>query len=159
MPKFVIEREIPNAGNSRPKNCELSHKNLAECCTISARRSSGCKVMSPTTRFTASTSRQTRRCCKNTQSKAAFRLIESQGQIGNRSYHRRAITILGYFFLCPNISPRMVRGSRRVRRFSIAGVSSEMCGISQRCSAMNQIDFSVAIQWRRSKRARLTARE
>ena len=39
------------------------------------------------------------------------------------------------------------------------GVSKEMCGISQRCSAMNQIGFSVVIQLRRSNRARFTGRE
>jgi len=53
-----------------------------------------------------------------------------------------------HFFLWPTISARIVRRSMRVRSFSIAGVSNEMCGISQRCSAMNQIGFSVVIQWR-----------
>ncbi len=53
-----------------------------------------------------------------------------------------------YFFLWPTISPSNVRRSTRVRRFSIAGVSNEMCGISQRYSAMNQIGFSVLIQFR-----------
>ena len=48
------------------------------------------------------------------------------------------------FFLWPTISPRTVRRSTRVRLFSIAGVSNERCGISQRCSAMNQIGFSAS---------------
>jgi len=64
-----------------------------------------------------------------------------------------------YFFLCPTISPDMVRRSRRVRFFSIAGVSNEMCGISQRYSAMNHVGFSVVIQLTRSNRARFTGRE
>ena len=45
------------------------------------------------------------------------------------------------FFLWPTISPRTVRWSTRVRFFSIAGFSNEMCGISQRYSAMNQTRF------------------
>ena len=53
-----------------------------------------------------------------------------------------------YFFRWPTISPDIVRRSSRVRFFSIAGVSNETCGISQRCSAMNQIGFSVVIQLR-----------
>ncbi len=53
-----------------------------------------------------------------------------------------------YLFLWPTISPRNVRRSTRVRFFSIAGVRSRMCGISQRYSAMNQIGFSVVIQCR-----------
>jgi hypothetical protein len=52
-----------------------------------------------------------------------------------------------HLFLWPTISPCMVRRSTRVRLFSIAGVSSEMCGISQRYSAMNQTGFSVVIQF------------
>ena len=58
-----------------------------------------------------------------------------------------AATGTNYFFcLWPSISPRNVRRSTRVRFFSIAGVSNEMCGISQRYSAMNQTGFSVVIQ-------------
>src|SRR4029077_11307193 len=52
------------------------------------------------------------------------------------------------FFLWPTISPRTVRRSTRVRFFSVAGVSNEMCGISQRYSAINQVGFSVVIQFR-----------
>ena len=61
-----------------------------------------------------------------------------------------------YFFLWPTISPRTVRRSTRVRFFSVAGVSNEMCGISQRCSAMNQIGFSVVIQLRSPNRVRFS---
>ena len=39
------------------------------------------------------------------------------------------------------ISPRIDRRSMRVRFFSIAGVSNEMCGMLQRCSAINQIGY------------------
>jgi hypothetical protein len=53
-----------------------------------------------------------------------------------------------HFFLWPTISPSKVRRSTRVRFFCIAGVSNEMCGISQRCSAMNQTGFSVVIQFK-----------
>jgi len=53
-----------------------------------------------------------------------------------------------YRFLWPTISPLRVRRSTRVRFFSIAGVSNEMCGISQRYSAMNQIGLSVIIQFK-----------
>ena len=53
-----------------------------------------------------------------------------------------------HFFLWPTISPRSVRRSTRVRFLSIAGVSNEICGISQRYSAMNHIGFSVVIQCR-----------
>src|SRR6476646_1570768 len=41
----------------------------------------------------------------------------------------------------------------------LPGGTNEMCGISQRCSAMNQIGFSVVIQLRSSNRARFTGRE
>jgi hypothetical protein len=64
-----------------------------------------------------------------------------------------------HFFLWPTISARSVRRSTRVRFFSIADVSNEMCGISQRYSAMNQIGFSVVIQCRSSNRERFTGRE
>jgi len=40
--------------------------------------------------------------------------------------------------------------------FFIVDVSNEMCWISQRYSAMNQIGFSVVIQWRSSNRARFS---
>src|ERR1043166_8398685 len=70
-----------------------------------------------------------------------------------------AATGTNYLFLWPTISPRRVRRSTRVRFFSILGVSNEMCGISQRYSAMNQVGFSVVIQWRSSNRARFTGRE
>lgn len=52
------------------------------------------------------------------------------------------------FFLWPTISPRTMRRSTRVRFFSIASVSSEICGISQRYSATNQVGFSVVIQFK-----------
>src|SRR5206468_10927501 len=61
--------------------------------------------------------------------------------------------------LWPTISPDIVRRSTRARFLSIDGVSSEMCGISHRCSAMNQTCLSVVIQLRSSKRARFTGRE
>ena len=64
-----------------------------------------------------------------------------------------------YFFLWPIISPRTLRESSLVRFFLMLDVSSEMCGISQRCSAINQTGFSVVIQLRWSKRARFTGRE
>jgi hypothetical protein len=64
-------------------------------------------------------------------------------QANTACHHRR-----NYLFLWPTISPRSVRRSTRVRFFSIAGVSSEMCGMSQRYSAMNQIGFSAVIQFR-----------
>ena len=70
-----------------------------------------------------------------------------------------AAKVENYFFLWPIISPRSVRRSTRVRFFSITDVSNEMCGISQRCSAMNQIGFSVVIHCRGSNRARFTGRE
>ena len=63
------------------------------------------------------------------------------------------------FFSMADHFAGIVRRSSRVRFFSIAGVSNEMCGISQRCSAMNQIGFSVVIQLRPSNRARFTGRE
>jgi hypothetical protein len=63
---------------------------------------------------------------------------------GDTACHHRT----NYLFLWPTISLRTVRRSTRVRFFSIAGVSNEICGISQRCSAMNQVGFSVAIQLR-----------
>ena len=46
------------------------------------------------------------------------------------------------------------RASSRVRFFFIAGASNETCGISKRCSAINQTGLSVVIQFKRSKRAR-----
>ena len=61
-----------------------------------------------------------------------------------------------YLFLWPTISADIERRSSRVRFFSIAAVSSEMCGISQRCSATKQIGFSVLIQLRSSNRARFS---
>src|SRR5206468_7858749 len=64
-----------------------------------------------------------------------------------------------YFLRWPIISPRSVRRSTRVRFFSIAVVSNEMCGISHKYSAMNQTGLSVVIQLRSSKRARFTGRE
>src|SRR5437899_11871345 len=64
-----------------------------------------------------------------------------------------------HFFLWPIISPRTLRGSSRVRFLFMLGVSNEMCGISQRCSAINQTGFSVVIQLRRSKRTRFTGRD
>src|SRR5215831_5199916 len=71
----------------------------------------------------------------------------------------RAFPNPDYFVRWPTISARNVRRSRRVRFFAIAGVSNERCGISQRYSAMNQIGFSVVIQFLLSKRARFTGRE
>ena len=59
----------------------------------------------------------------------------------------------------PTISPRTLRGSSRLRFFFMLDEISEMCGMSQRCSAINQTGFSVVIQLRRSNRARFTGRE
>jgi len=63
------------------------------------------------------------------------------------------------FFRWPTISPLTVRGSTLVRRFSAPRGNNGVCGISHRCSAMNQIGLSVVIQLRSSNRARFTGRE
>src|SRR5919197_6287207 len=62
-------------GNCRSRSCKGSRRSHAECCAISARRFSGCRATSPTTRFTAFTSRLTKRWCANMPNRAAFRRI------------------------------------------------------------------------------------
>jgi hypothetical protein len=79
MPKFVIEREIPNAAKLSPEELRgISQKSCGVLRNLGPQIQWVQRVMSPTTNFTASTSRRTRRWCKNMQSKAAFRLIEYQ---------------------------------------------------------------------------------
>ena len=61
MPKYVIEREVPNAGKLTQQEVQaISQKSCAFSRSL-VHRSSGLKVSSPTTRSTASTSRRMKR--------------------------------------------------------------------------------------------------
>ena len=50
MPKYVIEREIPGAGNLSPQDLQAVRRNPARSCKTSVRRFSGCRVTLPETR-------------------------------------------------------------------------------------------------------------
>jgi hypothetical protein len=84
MPKFVIEREIPGAGNLTDAELrEISRKSLAVLILGAwALRFSGCKATSQATRSTACISLQTRQPYASTQSGEAFRQIASLPSVG-----------------------------------------------------------------------------
>ena len=44
MPKFLIEREIPEQASYQPQNCKRSRRSLAGCFKGWGRRFSGCKA-------------------------------------------------------------------------------------------------------------------
>ena len=75
------------------------------------------------------------------------------GRHGFREERVRLFPAVAYHFAC------IVRASTRVRSFAMPRLRRARCGISQRYSAMNQMCFSVVIQWSRSNRARFTGRE
>jgi hypothetical protein len=62
MPKYLIERELPGAGKLSPAELKaISQKSCSVLNTTWDPKSNGCKAMSPTTRFIASTSPPTPR--------------------------------------------------------------------------------------------------
>ena len=78
MPKFVIEREVPGAGNLTDAQLrEVSQKSVSVLKEMGP-ESSGSIAMSPATKCTASTSLRTRRPSRNTPGASGFRRIASR---------------------------------------------------------------------------------
>jgi hypothetical protein len=78
MPKYVIERDIPNVGSvSPPDVIAISQKSCSVLNNLGP-RFSGSTATSRRTKSTVSTSRPTRRWCANTRNRADFRPTASR---------------------------------------------------------------------------------
>jgi hypothetical protein len=73
MPKYVIEREIPDAGSLSQEQIQAISQKSCGVLKNLGRRFSGSRALSPRTRFIAFTLLPMKRWCGNMPSRATFR--------------------------------------------------------------------------------------